>query len=139
MGLHGSTTEGCPGGPPQPGGLHTCLVIFYVLVSRVGWASTAPLLKANQGPPQPGDLHICLVTFCFLVSRVGWASTAPLLKAAQGGFHNQGASTYVLSPFIFWYSMVGWGSTAPLLKAGQGPPQPGDLHICLVTFYFLVF
>ena len=40
---------------------------------------------------------------------------------------------------FFWYSRVGWASTAPLLKAAQGPPQPWSLHICLVTFYFLVF
>ena len=39
-------------GPPQPGGLHICLVTFYLFwYSRVGWASTAPLLKAAQGTP----------------------------------------------------------------------------------------
>ena len=41
----------CPGDPTTRG-LHICLVIFYfILFFRVGWASTAPLLKAAQGSP----------------------------------------------------------------------------------------
>ena len=50
------------------------------------------------------------------------------------GLHNQGASTYVLSPFIFWYSRVEWASTAPLLKAAQGPSQPGAYTYVLSPF-----
>ena len=53
------------------------------------------------------------------------------------GLHNQGASTYVLSPFIFWYSRVGCAFTVPLLKAAQGPLQPGDLHI--LSYHLLLF
>ena len=54
---------------------------FYFWYFRVGWASTAPLLKAAQGPP-----HV-LSPFILWYSRVGWASTAPLLNAAQGPPH----------------------------------------------------
>ena len=82
-----------------PGASTYVLSPFVFCYSRVVWASTAPLLKAVHGPPQPGDLHICIVTF-FWYYRVAWASTAPLLKLPRG-FHNQRASTYVLSPFIF--------------------------------------
>ena len=42
-------------GPPQPGGgggrSTYVLSPFIVLAFWVGWASTAPLLKAAQGPP----------------------------------------------------------------------------------------
>ena len=80
-----------------PGAATTRGVSIYVLspfiylffgYSRIGWASTVPLLKAAQGPPQPGGLYIRLVTLnLFWYSRVGWAFTAPLLKAAQGLQH----------------------------------------------------
>ena len=104
-------------GPPQPGasttrglhnqgasttrGLHNQGASTYVLstlilwYSTVGWATTAPLLKAAQRPPQPGGLHVCLVNFNIVVfyGRVGlhspttegctWASTClnPALNA----------------------------------------------------------
>ena len=101
--------------------------------ARVGWASTAPLLKAAQGPPQlhywrlPRGLH------SFTTEGCPGASTAPLLKAAQG------------SPQLHYWRLprglhssttegCPGASTAPLLKAAQGPPQlhywrlPRGLH-----------
>ena len=62
-GLHnqgGSTTRG----PTQPGASTYVLSPFTFWYSRVGWASTAPLLKAAQGPPQPGvDMSCHLLCF----------------------------------------------------------------------------
>ena len=124
MGLHSSTTESKPRGLHNQGPPHNVLSLFIFWYSRVGWAPTAPLLKAAQGPP-----HNVLSPFIFWYFRVGWASTAPLLKAAHGPPHN------VLSPFL-GYFRVGWASTDPLLKSAQGPPQPGCLHITSCHFLF---
>ena len=37
------------------------------------------------------------------------------------------------------FSRVGWANIAQLLKAAVGCPQPEGLHICLVTFYFVLY
>ena len=114
--------------------LISCLVTFYFFgYSRLGLASTAPLLKTAQGPPQlhywrlPRGLHSSTTEDC------PGASTTPLLKTAQGppqlhywrlprGLHS---STTEDCP---------GASTTPLLKTAQGPPQlhywrlPRGLH-----------
>ena len=81
----------CPGASTTRGwGVGSTYVLspFIVWYSRVGWASTAPLLKAAQGPQQPGGPpHMSCHLLFFGYSREGWASTAPLLKAAQGPPH----------------------------------------------------
>ena len=96
VGLHSSTTKGCPG-VYTTRGLHICLVTFLIniyiyLYSRVGWASTAPLLKAVQGPPHM-FCHLLIYNLFILVfyGRVGLHSST-----TEGC---PGASTYVLSPF----------------------------------------
>ena len=85
----------CPGfrtgqlsrGLNNQGPRHMSCHLLFLGYSRVGWASTAPLLKAVQGSPQPGGLHMSCHLLFLGYSRVGWASTAPLLKAAQGPPH----------------------------------------------------
>ena len=98
VGLHSSTTEGCPGASTIRGGgggfphMSCHLLLFWY--SRVGWTSTAPLLRAAQGPPQSeggGGSHICLVTFYFLV----------LLKAAQGPTQPGGGPQHMSCHLIY--------------------------------------
>ena len=43
-----------------PGALHMSRHLLFVWYSRVGWASTAPLLKASQRPP-----HVLSPLICF--------------------------------------------------------------------------
>ena len=81
----------------------------------------------------------CTPVWCAVGLRLGAGFRTGQDGQLTRGLHNQGSSTYVLSTLIFWYSRVGWASTAPLLKATQGSPQPGVLHICLVTFNILLF
>ena len=50
MGLHSSTTEGCPGASTTSGSPYMSCNLLFFWYSRVGWASTVPLLKAAQGP-----------------------------------------------------------------------------------------
>ena len=111
-----------------PGDTHQVLSFFGHCINRVRSARGNNIVLNNSGP----ELGLGKLGSC-----PGASTTRG--PPQPGGLHNQGSSTYVLSPLIFWYSRVGWVSTAPLLKAAQGPPQPGVLHICLVTSNFLVF
>ena len=145
MGLHSSTTEGCPGTSTYVLSPFICLVFL----GRVG-------LHRSTNEGCPGTSTFVLSPFICWYSWEGWVSTAPLRKAAQGpphiscrllfvGILGKGGSPqlhYVRLPrglhiylvaFYCWYSREGWASTAPLLKAAHGTPY------VLSPFYLLVF